>query len=630
MLLHRRRVKMATPFVKWAGGKSKLAPVIEDRIEKSIGFENIEHYIEAFAGGGALFFHLVQKYDFKSTTLIDINIELINAYKAIKKEPYKLMDYLDIMQKEYNALGSEEMQSVYFYEVRKKFNNLDDKSILYKTVDFNRAAQFIFLNKTCFNGLYRENNKGKYNVPFGKKKTVNLYELNNILEISGILQNVNIVAGDYTLTKDYLEPKTLVYFDPPYRPITGTAAFTTYSKGGFNDENQIELANFCKEISDLGAYFVLSNSDPYNGDINDNFFDNLYAEFEIHRIYAPRAIAARSSSRKEVTEILIVNEQIEESVEIDLNVELGGTEMLSFEKYNQLGKDEQFTLFMNSLSPTNRTPQYYVNWEKVESKTREIEISLHTLNYLIGKENIYEEALKLFYDQPQLVKTIPVLLAIREHKFKILRIKEQSKFKFDNLNFKDIDTENIRKYVDFAQEAGLLDFLKDKATKSLVDYVFGVEVGLDSNGRKNRSGLFMEKLVEEKIKSICEESGLEYIAQANAIKIKERWGIDIPYKESIRNFDFAIFNESTNNVTIIEVNYYGGGGSKLKSVAGEFAELSSYFFEKAPHIQFIWITDGKGWETANRPLRDAFETIDYIINLKMLNQGYLDKIIIDD
>lgn len=621
---------MATPFVKWAGGKSKLAPIIEDRIEKSIGFENIEHYIEAFTGGGALFFYLVQKYKFKTATLIDINIELINAYRVIKQNPYELMDFLDTMQEHYNQQENEEGKSEYFYEVRMEFNELEDKSHLYKTIDINRAAQFIFLNKTCFNGLYRENSKGKYNVPFGKRKVINLYELNNILEISSTLQNVNIVAGDYRLAKEFLQPNTLVYFDPPYRPITGTAAFTAYSKGGFNDIDQQELAEFCANISNQGAYFALSNSDPYNGDINDDFFDSLYSEFEIHRIYAARAIAARSSSRKAVTEILIVNEQIEElPIEEKIKGDRG-IQMLSFGEYNKLGKDEKFKLLMESLSPTNRTPQYYVNWTKVQTKTKELEISLNTLNYLIGKENIYDEALSLFSQQPRLIKTIPILLAIREKDFKVLRIDEESKIKFEDLNFKEIDITDIKKYVDFADEAGLLEFLEKQATKSLVDYVFGVEVGLDSNGRKNRSGTFMEQLVEEKVKKICDKSGLEYLAQANALKIKDKWNIEVPYKESIRNHDFAIFNPSNQKLTIIEVNYYGGGGSKLKSVAGEFADLSAYFLESAPDIQFIWITDGQGWHTANRPLRDAFETINYIINLEMLNHGYLDNILIKE
>lgn len=629
---------MATPFVKWAGGKSKLAPVIINRIEKSIGFENINHYVEAFTGGGALFFKLVEQHDFETVTLIDINIELINSYKAIKINPYMLMDLMDDLQNRYNNLETEEEKSALFYEVREIFNAFEDKTTLVENIDYARAAQFIFLNKTCFNGLYRENSKGKYNVPFGKRKEVNLYDQTNILDIHLLLQNVNLLYGDYKLAKNNLRPGTLIYFDPPYRPLTGTAAFTTYSKDGFNDTNQVELAQFCKEIHQAGAYFALSNSDPSNGKEDfgelDNFFDDLYYEFEIHRIHAARAIAAKSTSRNSVTEVLILNgpsynemEDSDEKENLAFKDNLEDIELYNFETYQKLNKDEKFKVLMETLSLTNRTPEYYVNWAKVEANTRALEISLNTMNYLIGKENIYEESLELFTEQPQLIKVIPTLLAIRDEKFEVLRINEQAELLFENLDFKNVDTQNIVKYVDFANESGLLSFLSQKATKSLVDYVFGVEVGLDSNGRKNRSGTFMENIVEEKVAAICEMKNLEYLPQANAIKIKLKWGIEVPYKESMRNHDFAIFNPYTKKLTIIEVNYYGGGGSKLKSVAGEFAELSAYFNVQSPDIQFVWVTDGQGWHTSNRPLRDAFETIDYIINLKMMNAKYLEEIL---
>lgn len=627
---------MATPFVKWAGGKAKLAPAIEKRIEKSIGFKNIKHYIEAFTGGGALFFYLIDRYKFNSITLIDINIELINTYRAIKKAPYLLMDLMDNMQRIYNTFENENEKSEYFYQVREQFNNLEDKTSLKNEIDYEQAAKFIFLNKTCFNGLYRENSKGKYNVPFGKRTNINLYIQNNILEIHSLLQNVTLVNGDYTSARDYLQPQTLIYFDPPYRPITGTAAFTAYSKDGFNDEKQKELAEFCREIDSKGVFFALSNSDPYNGTKEfenlDSFFDELYTGFEVHRISAPRAIAAKGTSRNAVSEILIVNEPRFEGKTDNLDFKtiksFGEIKMQTFEEYNKLSKDEKFKILINTLSLTNRTPQYYVNWEKAEANTRALEISLNTLNYLIGKNNIYQEAKTLFQEQPNLIKAIPRLLAIREEKFEVLRISENANLLFENLDFKNIDILNIEKYIDFANESGLLEFLSKKATKSLVDYVFGVEVGLDSNGRKNRSGTFMEQIVEEKIANICKDNGLEYIPQANATKIRMKWNVDVPYKESMRNHDFAIYNPRTNKLIIVEVNYYGGGGSKLKSVSGEFAELSTYLHETAPKIQFVWVTDGQGWHTATRPLRDAFEVIDYIINLNMLNADYLEKFLI--
>lgn len=302
--------------------------------------------------------------------------------------------------------------------------------------------------------------------------------------------------------------------------------------------------------------------------------------------------------------------------------------MLNFNEYTKLKKDQQFDLLMDSLSLTNRTPQYYVNWSKVVRQTKDLELALHTLNYLVGKDNIYDETYNLLSSQPNLIRALPTLLAIRDTVFEVLRIDEEAELEFERLDFVNVDTSNIKKYVDFAEESGLLDFLSKNLNKNLVDYVYGVEVGLDSNGRKNRSGTFMEQLVEEKVKVLCRENGLEYLAQGNAHQIKAKWNFDLSYKESVRNHDFAIFNPATNRLTIMEVNYYGGGGSKLKAVAGEFADLSKFIFNQTPQVQFIWITDGQGWHTANRPLRDAFETIDYIINLKMLNQQYLEHILL--
>ncbi|MEJ9280620.1 type II restriction endonuclease [Ureibacillus thermosphaericus] len=299
----------------------------------------------------------------------------------------------------------------------------------------------------------------------------------------------------------------------------------------------------------------------------------------------------------------------------------------SYNEYTSLTKEERFDYLIETLSPTNRTSDYYVNWNKVYQNTKEIEIYLHLLNYLIGKNEIYKEALTLFKKYPESIRAIPTLLAIRETNFEVLHIDDKLNLTYENLDFVNIDTDNIEKYVDFANLSGLLDFLSNHCTKSLVDYVIGVEVGLDSNGRKNRSGTFMEKVVENKVKTICECYGLEYLPQATAPRILKKWNFELPYNESIRSHDFAIYNPDKNKLTIIEVNYYGGGGSKLKSVSGEFTELNNFFQAKNPNIQFVWITDGQGWHTAKKPLQEAFNEINHIINLDMLNNGYLEEIL---
>lgn len=283
--------------------------------------------------------------------------------------------------------------------------------------------------------------------------------------------------------------------------------------------------------------------------------------------------------------------------------------------------------FLDSLSITNRTPEYYVNWEKVERETKKFELELHTLNYLIGKEDIYVEALTLFSQQPNLLKAIPSLIASRDKLLDILSIDEQDKMSFMQLDFSTIDVQRIHEYVDFIEQTGLLDFLQHKANRSLVDYVYGVEAGLDSNARKNRSGTTMEGIIERHVAKLCKELNLTYKAQATAPFIQENWNITVPVDKSERRFDIAIFSKEQNKVWLIETNYYGGGGSKLKAVAGEFTELNQFIQTSLDNVEFIWITDGQGWKTAHLPLSEAFGHIVNVFNLEMLKNGFLAELI---
>lgn len=292
--------------------------------------------------------------------------------------------------------------------------------------------------------------------------------------------------------------------------------------------------------------------------------------------------------------------------------------------YSELLKEEQFQYLVDNLSITNRAPEYYVNWEKVEREIKEFEIQLNTLEYLIGKQNIKEEAEFLFSQQPNLLTAIPQLLAIREQKFPVL-IKEDDDIQFWNLDFQNPDINRLSDYIRFMDESGLLVLFKDGIKKSLIDYTTGVEVGLDSNGRKNRSGTFMEQLVEEKIEKICEANHWEYIEQATQIRVENLWGIHIPTDKQRRRFDFAIRNPKTNRIVLIEVNYYGGGGSKLKSVSGEFTDLYNYLRKEDDTVTFMWITDGMGWHTAKTALFEAFEQIGSVYTLKLIEEGYLEE-----
>ena len=300
---------------------------------------------------------------------------------------------------------------------------------------------------------------------------------------------------------------------------------------------------------------------------------------------------------------------------------------MKFDNYINLDSDERLNVFLSTLSVTNRTPEYYVNWTKVERETRKFELELNTLNYLIGKEDIYNESLILFTKQPELLKAIPSLIASRDKILDILIIDNQDNMSFEQLNFSKIDTTRIVDYVVFAEQSGLLDFLQNKANRSLVDYVYGVEAGLDSNARKNRSGTTMEGILERHIAKIAQVQGLEWKAQATASFIKSNWNIEVPVDKSERRFDVAVYSRERHKVWLIETNYYGGSGSKLKAVAGEFTELSQFVKSSKDDIEFVWVTDGQGWKTARLPLSEAFGHIQNVFNLNMLKNNFLRELL---
>lgn len=306
---------------------------------------------------------------------------------------------------------------------------------------------------------------------------------------------------------------------------------------------------------------------------------------------------------------------------------------MNYNEYMTLSNNEKFELFMNTLFPTNRTPSYWVNWNNVRNNIKAHELNLNTLNFLVGKENIKEEARKLFLSQPQLLNTVPILLAAREEEIGVLSF-ENNQMVANSLDFKNPDIKVIDKYLNFMEESGLLEFLANDLNKSLVDYVFGVQAGLDTNGRKNRSGSQNETILEYNLKNLAQRNNnLEFTTQATAKYIKDNWNITVPDAKDQkakggRRYDGAVFNKETRKVTLIETNFYGGGGSKLKAVSGEFSNLYNFLKNEAPNeINFVWISDGPGWETARNPMQEAFEIIPNIINLKMVRDRYLDAIV---
>lgn len=294
------------PFLKWAGGKTQLLPIIIE--ELPLNTEELSVYVEPFIGAGAVFFDFISQNRFEKYIINDINFRLINTYKVIRDDIESLITKLKELKEKYLSfeVGSEERDSMY-YKIRKKFNDLSINKV-------ELASYFIFLNKTGFNGLYRENLSGGFNVPTGKYKAPGIFVEEQLYDISRLLSKKN-KQGDFIVTilnesyeklDQYINENSFVYLDPPYRPITKNG-FSTYDKSGFNDNCQKKLAEFYTDMSRKGAKLMLSNSDPKNLDSEDDFFDNLYKNFNIKRVNARRSINSNGKGRGAVTELIIKN-----------------------------------------------------------------------------------------------------------------------------------------------------------------------------------------------------------------------------------------------------------------------------------------------------------------------------------
>ncbi|WP_159990680.1 DNA adenine methylase [Pelistega ratti] len=295
-------ITQAKPFLKWAGGKTQLIPEIANIIPKQFKNENFI-YIEPFVGSGAVLFWVLNHFPHLTKVVInDINTDLINVYRVIKYSPDDLIEKLRKKQDKFILLGEDkEQKKEYYYQEREMYNQrISD--------DIEQAALFIFLNRTCFNGLYRVNRSGSFNVPMGDYKNPTICDEENIQAVHRQLQKVTILNGDYQeVLKEVNKDNALFYFDPPYRPLTETSSFNAYAKDVFDDVAQIRLAEFCKYIDRLGYKWILSNSDPKNINPEDQFFDELYQSFLINRVLAKRMINAKADKRGVLTELLITN-----------------------------------------------------------------------------------------------------------------------------------------------------------------------------------------------------------------------------------------------------------------------------------------------------------------------------------
>ena len=295
-------MEIVKPFVKWAGGKNSLIPQLTKYYPLELKNGTIERYIEPFVGGGAVLIDILQKYEVKEAYAFDINKDLINCYNVIKTNVENLIQELDKKEKEFLILDNDARQQ-YFYNIRTEYNSYT----LDEDINVKRASEFIFLNRTCFNGLYRVNKDGKFNVPCGKYKNPTICDSKNLRNLSKLIKNVTFEYGDYKKSESFVNENTFVYFDPPYRPLSITSGFTSYTKEDFNDDNQKELANYFYKLDLKNAKLMLSNSNPKNVNKDDNFFENIYKGFVINEVSAKRMINANAKGRGEISELLITN-----------------------------------------------------------------------------------------------------------------------------------------------------------------------------------------------------------------------------------------------------------------------------------------------------------------------------------
>jgi len=301
---------------------------------------------------------------------------------------------------------------------------------------------------------------------------------------------------------------------------------------------------------------------------------------------------------------------------------------LDYYKKKGITEDKVFDYFLETIQPSIKNWEFFVNWGKVLRESNKLKVELNLLNSLIGSNNLKEDFIKLIQNYPEVIKTLPILLGVRESNLEIREFSNSKNLTCINFHFnkkEEITKDQALEYYEFLEKSKLINLFQNKRIKNFEDYVYGVEVGLDSNGRKNRGGHLMEDLVEFIIKPILKNKNLMYLKEANAKKIKYKWNIDINVNKSSRRFDFVIYHKEKKQLYIIETNFFNGGGSKPKSVCSEFKFL--YDELKEQDIKFIWITDGKGWHKEKKPFEETFIRNEYVFNLNMISNGIIEDLL---
>lgn len=299
---------MARPFLKWAGGKGQLLGQIRQYLPSELHEGDITRYAEPFIGGGAVFFLMSDEFRISEFYISDRNADLILAYKTIQQQVDGLIERLGKIESQYLCLSPRNRKE-FFYETRRLFNKGRPRENCCNPSKYSNlhVARLVFLNRTCFNGLYRVNSFGDFNVPFGNYLNPKICDASNLRSVSRMLQEAEIYCGDFADCREFVDHRTFVYFDPPYRPISKTANFNSYARNPFDDDEQRRLALFFQELDNEGAKLMLSNSDPQNENPEDTFFESLYSGYSIERVVASRRINSNGDRRGEITELLVTN-----------------------------------------------------------------------------------------------------------------------------------------------------------------------------------------------------------------------------------------------------------------------------------------------------------------------------------
>jgi len=300
----KKKTVVAKPFIKWAGGKGSLLQKLEALLPAD--FDDLKNvtYIEPFVGGGAMLFHMLHHHKcIKRAVINDINSDLIRCYQLIARTPEVLIDRLSVIENNYYSVEFPSRKELY-YAYRDQYNSEGIHPD-------ERAALFIFLNRTCYNGLYRVNASGKFNVPYGKSKKPLICNRELIMADHQLLSSVELIIrqpGDYKSVRQNLSRNNVnfVYFDPPYRPLSETSSFKEYSNTPFEDRQQEELKLFCDNLSNQNCLIMQSNSDSKTEN-GDSYFEALYEEYDIQRVLAARFINADPEKRMKLTEVVIRN-----------------------------------------------------------------------------------------------------------------------------------------------------------------------------------------------------------------------------------------------------------------------------------------------------------------------------------